>query len=155
MNKIILNVVIYFSIILMFVQCQFSESKSSKLDSRQINKVNSIENQLKSIDTAKNFIKKLQNRKPIQFNKNFIFGEWEDQNSLLTYQNDFKFFGTFDKYQLKQQELGTFQIKNDTLIMNFTSIKHNPEYIIIEVTNNTFTIQSIDDGAIFYKIRTK
>jgi len=97
----------------------------------------------------------LKNRTPITIDKTLIFGEWEDQNSRVNYSKEYKFYGTFDKYQIKQQELGNFEINEDTLQMHFTSINHHPSYIITNITANEFTIQSLGDGAIFYKKRVK
>jgi len=39
--------------------------------------------------------------------------------------------------------------------MHFTSTNHHPAYIITKMTENEFTIESVDDGAIFYKKRVK
>lgn len=109
----------------------------------------------KSIEPPASSIEKLQNRTPVKVDENLIFGVWEDQNSMVTYKKDYKFFGSFDKYRLKQQELGTFEIKGDTMHMHFTSMKHDPAYIITAISKNEFTIESLDDGAIFYKKRVK
>jgi len=134
-----------------FISCN-NNNNSNSLDTI-------IEKPLESFDIVEeepaSYVEKLKTRKPIEINQDLIFGEWEDQNSLVTYAKDYKFYGSFDKYRLKQQELGTFEILGDTLQMHFTSVNHHPAYIITKMAQNEFTIESLDDGAIFYKKRTK
>lgn len=132
-----------------FVSC--NNSNNSKIETvDQLIKVKE-----KKADEPASYIEKLKNRQPVEIDEHLIFGEWEDQNSIVTYQKDYKFYGSFDKYRLKQQELGTFEILGDTLQMHFTSINHHPAYIISAINSNEFTIESLDDGAIFYKKRIK
>lgn len=145
----ILNCILF---VFCFVSCNYNNNPNSK-DAT----INKFEESIakNEITEPASFVEKLKNRKPIEVNENLIYGEWEDQNSLVTYDEDYKFFGSFDKYKLKQQELGTFELKGDTLQMHFTSTNHHPAYIITEMTENEFTIESVDDGAIFYKKRVK
>lgn len=140
------------------MQCNNNNNASNSQLNKQETKEHTTQIEKETAATTElpaSFIEKLKNRTPIIVDENLIFGEWEDQNSLVTYKKDYKFFGSFDKYKLKQQELGTFEINGDTLQMHFTSINHHPAYIITSINKKEFTIESLDDGAIFYKKRTK
>jgi len=83
----------------------------------------------------------------------WIYGTWQDENSVLTYKEDGSWYGD---WITGTQLTGKYELIDDSLFMGF-SYRPEPKmkYILFKKTQDSFSLLSYNDREIFHKKRIK